>query len=91
MANHPSAEKRNRQRVVRTVRNRSIKSSVRTKVKQFRTMLQANKTDVRALRDAVSALDRAASKGAIHRKAASRAKARLARALHKATTASASS
>ena len=88
MANHVSAEKRNRQRIVRTARNRAIKSSVRTKIKRFRTTLQASKPDVALsqLRDAVSALDRAASKGAIHRKAASRAKSRIARALHNFTS-----
>ena len=38
MANHPSAEKRNRQRITRTARNRTLKSSVRTLVKRLRTL-----------------------------------------------------
>ena len=39
MANHPSAEKRNRQREKRTLRNRSIKAAVRTQVKTVRTAI----------------------------------------------------
>ena len=41
MANHPSAEKRNRQRIKRTDRNRALTSSVRTLVKRVRTALHA--------------------------------------------------
>jgi len=36
MANHPSAEKRNRQRIVRTERNRRVKGAVRTRWKKAR-------------------------------------------------------
>ena len=39
MAHHPSAEKRNRQRLVRTERNTSVRSAVRTAVKKARTAL----------------------------------------------------
>ena len=39
MANHPSAEKRNRQRAKRTDRNRGVTSAVRTLVKRVRTAL----------------------------------------------------
>ena len=41
MANHPSAEKRNRQRIKRTIRNRAVSSTVRTLVKNVRTALHA--------------------------------------------------
>jgi len=91
MANHASAEKRNRQRVVRTERNRSIKSSVRTVVKKARTTVAAAGSKPEAIKDAVleavSALDRASSKGAVHPKAAARTKSRLAKAAHKAARA----
>lgn len=87
MANHPSAEKRNRQRVVRTVRNRSIKSSVRTKIKVARAEAPGTPEAKAKMVEAVSSLDRAASKGVIHAKTASRKKARLARAAHKAALA----
>lgn len=89
MANHPSAEKRNRQRVRRTERNRSIKGAVRTIVKSARAVIAtagAKKDDLAAaVKRAASALDRAASKGAVHPKTASRRKSRMARAAHKAT------
>jgi small subunit ribosomal protein S20 len=89
VANHPSAEKRNRQRIKRTARNRAITSSVRTVVKRVRTALGAKDKAqaVTALKDAVSALDRASLKGAIHRKAASRTVARLAAQVHKLSVA----
>ncbi len=85
MANHASAEKRNRQRIVRTVRNRAVTSSVRTLVKRVRTAIAAKDKSAAslALKDATVALDRAASKGVFHVKAASRTVARLSAAVHK--------
>ena len=85
MANHPSAEKRNRQRIKRTLRNRAVKSSVRSFVKKVRVALEAkNRTAAeKALLDAICALDRAASKGVYHKKAAARTVARLSAAVHK--------
>ncbi len=85
MANHPSAEKRNRQRIKRTDRNRAISSSVRTLVKRVRTALHAKDKAAAqtALAAATVALDKAASKGVCHRKAASRTISRLAAQVHK--------
>ena len=40
MANHASADKRNRQRVVRTARNRRVRSTVRTVLKKAREALE---------------------------------------------------
>jgi small subunit ribosomal protein S20 len=84
VANHPSAEKRNRQRMKRTARNRAVKSSVRTQVKEVREALAAKdpKAAKEALAVAVKALDKAAGKGVIARKAASRKVGRLAHQLH---------
>jgi small subunit ribosomal protein S20 len=88
MANHASAEKRNRQRVQRTERNRAAKSALRTTVKKARLALKGTPQEATELvTAAVSALDRAASKGKIPAKRASRVKSRLAAALHKAATA----
>jgi small subunit ribosomal protein S20 len=84
MANHASAEKRNRQRVTRTARNRAAKSALRTEVKKARATL-TTKDGAAAVVTATSALDRAASKGVIPAKRASRLKGRLAAALHKAS------
>lgn len=85
MANHPSAEKRNRQRIKRTDRNRAITSSVRTLVKRVRTALHAKDKAAAetALKAATVALDKAATKGVYHRKAASRTIARLSQQVHR--------
>jgi small subunit ribosomal protein S20 len=84
MANHPSAEKRNRQRIKRTDRNRAIKGSTRTIVKRARIAIGAREKDAATLTlAAVIAVDRAASKGVIHPKKASRTKSRLAKQAHK--------
>ncbi|MFT3774138.1 MAG: 30S ribosomal protein S20 [Minicystis sp.] len=91
MANHASAVKRNRQRVKRTTRNRAAKSELRTELKKARTAVKASAgASAEQVKAAVSALDRAASKGVIPAKRASRVKGRLAAALHKATAAAAS-
>jgi small subunit ribosomal protein S20 len=85
VANHPSAEKRNRQRITRTTRNRAVASSVRTLVKAVRTAI-ANKDKAaakEALKKAVSALDAGAQKNVLHVKAASRTISRLAAQVHK--------
>jgi small subunit ribosomal protein S20 len=85
VANHPSAEKRNRQRIKRTLRNRTITSSVRTLVKKVRTAVASkDKTAAQtALLTAIKALDSAAGKGVFHVKAASRTVSRLSSAVHK--------
>jgi small subunit ribosomal protein S20 len=85
MANHPSAEKRNRQRVVRTERNRALKSALRTTVKKARVAVGAGnvKTAAPLIAEAESALARAASKGVIAKKSAARVTARLASAAAK--------
>ena len=91
MANHASAEKRNRQRIRRTERNRSVKGAVRTLLKKARAALAAPSAkegdSAAAVAAAIKAVDRAASKGVVHAKMAARAKSRLARAAHKQTKA----
>jgi small subunit ribosomal protein S20 len=85
VANHPSAEKRNRQRIKRTLRNRSVKSTVRTHVKNVRAALAAKdvKAAKAALKAATVAIDKASSKGVIPKQAASRTVSRLAAQVHK--------
>jgi small subunit ribosomal protein S20 len=84
VANHPSAEKRNRQRITRTLRNRTVSSSVRTLVKRVRTALHAKDKAAAntALKAATVALDKACTKGVIHPKAASRTISRLSAQVH---------
>jgi small subunit ribosomal protein S20 len=85
MANHPSAEKRNRQRLVRTSRNRSIRSAVRSALKVARSAVAEGdaKKAVEPVRKAASALARAASRGVLHRKTAARQTSRIHAALAK--------
>ena len=80
MANTKSAIKAIRQSERRRVRNRVIRTRTRTFVKKARQAIAENPsapTTVEALRQAVSALDRAVTKGVIHRNNAARRKARL--------------
>jgi small subunit ribosomal protein S20 len=71
-----SALKRLRQTVKRTLRNRAVKSRVKTLVKKARAT-----RDPEALRAAVKAIDKAAAKGILHRNTAARKKSRLMRAV----------
>jgi small subunit ribosomal protein S20 len=79
MANHPSAQKRNRQRVKCTRRNRAVRSLVRKIVRQARAAIAAGSADAPVLvRKAQSALDRAASRNVLPSRRASRLGSRLA-------------
>ena len=82
----PSAKSmRTQQR--RAERNRARRTLSRSKVSAAREAISENPTDEmtdKSLTDAFSALDRAASRGVIHRNNASRRKSRLARNLNKA-------
>ena len=78
MANTKSAAKRARQTAQRTLRNRSVLTHLRTQQKRTRS---AEKPDAGQVRSLISAIDRAAKRGIIHRNAANRRKARLTRAL----------
>ncbi len=75
MANTKSAAKRSRQTATRTLRNRSVLSGLRRMQKKVGGGTGAK--DENALRDVVSAIDKAAKRGGIHRNAANRRKARL--------------
>ena len=79
MANHSSAEKRNRQRIKRTLRNRGAKTAVRGVVKQVRAALATGDAAAaaKALATATSALDSAVTKGVMHRRTAARSISRL--------------
>ncbi|MCY0888450.1 MAG: 30S ribosomal protein S20 [Alicyclobacillaceae bacterium] len=81
MPNIKSAEKRVHVTQRRTLRNASLRSALRTTLKKFEVTLSQNNVDEarQALRIATRALDKAATKGIIHRNAASRKKSRLTR------------
>ena len=78
MANTRSAAKRSRQRLKRAVHNRSVKTQLRRLQKQIRLAPERTAEQIRA---AISAIDKAAKGGVIHRNAANRRKARLNKAL----------
>lgn len=78
MANTKSAKKAARQASKRQAQNRVLLSGARTAVKKARLAVASGDPNAEeAVRQAVSTLDRAASKGVIHRNNASRRKARL--------------
>jgi small subunit ribosomal protein S20 len=89
MANHPSSEKRNRQRITRTERNRAAKSALRGSVKKARAAI-ASGDAAKAKTGSASAekaLAKAASKGLIHPRTAARQTSRIAKALAKSAKA----
>jgi small subunit ribosomal protein S20 len=81
VANIKSQIKRNKQNEVRRVRNKAVRSSLKTTAKRVRTTTAASNTEqnTQLLREAARELDKAASKGVIHKRAAARRKSRLAR------------
>lgn len=85
MKKNKSAIKRTAQAEKRRVRNSHVKSTMKTKVK--RTIIAIDSKDrenVETLfRDAVSSIDKASSKGVIHRNNAARKVSRLSKKLHK--------
>ena len=76
-----SAEKRHRQSEERRMRNKAVKSAVRTSAKKFVALAQ--KKDVpgaeSALKDMIKKIDTAARKGIIKKNAAARKKSRMQR------------
>jgi small subunit ribosomal protein S20 len=84
LANTKSAIKRARQATAQRMRNRAVRSRLRTFVRRARASLaegdKAAATD--AVMAAVSEIDRAAQKGVIHRNKADRDKSRLMRHLN---------
>ena len=84
MANIKSQIKRNRQNERRHERNKAVRSSLKTDAKKVRTAIAEGDADAarERLTDASRALDRAAAKGVMHKRAAARRKSRLARAVN---------
>lgn len=82
MANTSSALKRVRQNERRRLRNRTVRSKVRTAVKTARATLGTAGAESRAaVLEAIRALDKAVTKGVVHRNTAARKKSSLARRL----------
>ena len=86
LANIKSAMKRARQNEKRRVANRIYRSSARTHIKKARSLIEAGDLDQAEVQvaSAISALDKAAQKGIVHRNNAARRKSRLVGLLRKA-------
>ncbi len=79
-----SALKRQRQEEKRRLRNRSAKSRIKTVVRSAREYaLDSDEKTAQKAREASKLLDKAASKGIIHKNTAARKKSRLARHVNK--------
>ena len=82
VANIKSQIKRNRQNERRRVRNRSVRTALKTHAKRVHTSAQSGDSSAaqEEARRASRALDQAVSAGVIHKNTAARRKSRLARA-----------
>jgi small subunit ribosomal protein S20 len=84
LANIKSAIKRIRTSERRRVRNAAVRSTVRTSVKSTRTAIEGGQADQarESLLRTIQVLDKAATKGVIHKNTAARKKSRLTRQLN---------
>jgi small subunit ribosomal protein S20 len=82
MPNNAGAEKRMRQEKKRRLRNRMVKSIVKTQITKAHQAIASGVRAEEAVRAAVSELDRAAKKGVLHPNNAARRKSRLMKQLN---------
>ena len=85
MANHKSALKRAKQNDMRRLRNKAVRTRVKSVVKDVRTAIgqSAQEDASQKLEIAKSAIDKAAKKGVITKKTAARKVSRLAKQVNK--------
>jgi small subunit ribosomal protein S20 len=83
VANIKSQIKRNRQNEKRRLRNKSVKSALKTSVRKFNEVAQTGDAEQSAalLREASRKLDKAVSKGVIHKNQAANRKSAIAKRL----------
>ncbi len=88
MPNLKSAFKRMRSDSKKALRNKQIQSELKTYIKKFRGCLQQNNIENASniLKILISKLDKASSRGIIHKNTASRKKSRLVKELAKVKT-----
>jgi small subunit ribosomal protein S20 len=77
LANIASQIKRNRQNEKRRLRNRDARGAARSAVKGVVAKMNAEQPSAEGIDQAIRLLDRAARRGAIHRRNAARRKSRL--------------
>lgn len=87
MANHKSALKRARQNEVRRLRNKNYKTRCKNTIKEVRAAMADNSADLieKNFKRAVSSIQKAASKGVLHKNTAARKISRLARLVNQLT------
>lgn len=87
MPNIKSAAKRVEITRQRTLRNARIKSALKTTIRKFEEAMKAANQEEAGLklRNAVVAIDKAVTKGILHKNAASRKKSRLTKRFNKVT------
>jgi small subunit ribosomal protein S20 len=84
MANIKSAEKRVLTAAKRTLRNKAVKSNLKSTLKKADTALVSNDgTSKEAVQVALKKLDQAVTKGVLHKNTAARRKSQLAKRLNK--------
>ena len=83
MAQHKDALKRIKQSEKKRLRNKSVRTHYRTKIKEVREAVGSGDKDSaqKTFLDAVKALDTAVSKNVLHKKTADRHKSRLSKAV----------
>lgn len=88
MANIKSQIKRNRQTIVRTERNKAVRSELKTRTKNAMAAAdEGAENAVELARAAQKRIDTAAAKGVIHKNAAARRTSRLAKKLNQGASA----
>jgi small subunit ribosomal protein S20 len=87
MADHKSALKRVRQTIKRTAHNRSMRADLRTIIKKFRLLHESGNIEQArdAYTDVQKNIDKAITKGILHKRTGARYKSRLALSLAKNT------
>ena len=85
MAHHKSALKRVRQTVKRTEHNRSMRADLRTNIKKFRLLQESGNPEQKldAYANVQKYIDKAVTKGVLHKRTGARYKSRLALSLAK--------
>lgn len=82
MANHKSAEKRNRQSEVRRVRNRYVSRTTRNSVRKFYELTSKEEAQAK-FPEVTSMVDKLAKKNLIHKNKAGNIKSKLAAHMNK--------
>jgi small subunit ribosomal protein S20 len=84
MANIKSQKKRIKQNEKARVRNQAVRSQLKTAIRKFREAAEAGDVEKAAVaqRDAARLLDKAQSKGVIHKNQAANRKSAIAKRLH---------